>query len=92
MTVWYDSAQERYRESLPFKFFYRWIWPASRWLMFRCMPSEHAHWFGLHIAIPMVALIDRVWGAIVFAAALALIAVCAALVKLPGFYWSAEQP
>lgn len=66
MSTWYDERAGRYRESVPFKFFYRWTWPVTRWLMFHCMTSEAANWFGIHVAIPTVHRIDQVWSVIAF--------------------------
>lgn len=85
MSSWYDEHAGKTRTSLPYKIFYVWLWPLERWVMFNCMTSEFAHWFALHVAIPFVGKIDRIWGRIAAATAFVAIVVIALLSLLPGF-------
>ncbi len=86
--MWWDENQGRYRTSLIHKIFYVWCWPAIRWAMFK-LPEETAH----HLAIRgiwLIALLDRVWSLIVFAAVLLVIGGMRLLALLPGFSWMPE--
>ena len=64
--TWYDPIAKRERSTLPHKVFFIWGWPLIRFLMFHCMSSEQAHYFGIHIGIPFAAWVDRIWQQLVF--------------------------
>lgn len=81
MSTWYDHDAERYRSSLPHKFFYVWTWPITRWVMHHCMPPEAAHYAAIHLAIPFVGFVDRWWSRavsalVVWPAVLCLVLLC----------------
>ena len=86
--MWWDQDAGRYRTSLPYKVFYVWTWPLSRWLMFHCMSSERAHQFGICVAIPLVARIDRAYEWLKLGLVLPPLIVIALLCKLfPRWFW-----
>lgn len=90
MTMWYDDRTKRYKTSLPYKVFYIWGWPLERWVMFNCMTSEFAHWFTIHVAIPFVGKVDRIWERVVTIMAVIALIFIVLLSLLPGF--SLEGP
>lgn len=59
MTSWWDGRRGRYRYSIPYKFFYVWTWPATRWVM-HSLPEEAAHRLAVR-GIWWVDQIDSVW-------------------------------
>lgn len=61
MSMWWDADAKKYRSTLVHKVFYVWGWRVSRWTMFNCMSSERAHWFAVHVGLPLVYRIDRAW-------------------------------
>jgi hypothetical protein len=73
MSVWWDDRAEKERSTLVYKVFYVWLWPIERWALFHCMSSERAHWFGIHVAMPTVALIDVIWRGLVLAGVVPLL-------------------
>ena len=91
MTVWYDERAGKYKTNLPYKVFYIWSWPAIRWVMFNCMGGEFAHWFALHVGIPFVGKIDRIWERVVTVLAVATLMFLCLLALLPGFRFEKPQ-
>jgi hypothetical protein len=92
MTVWYDHATQKERSTLIHKAFDVWGWPLARWIMFRCMKCEQAHWFALHVGVPLVDAIDRVWRGIVLAAAVLALLAIRGLLFLPFFTFKEPKP
>lgn len=84
MSTWWDDDKQRYRSSLPYKVFYVWGWPVISFGM-RFMRPETAHVFSLHVGIPFVGAIDRVWEAMKLVVVVPIIVLILLVAKLPGF-------
>jgi hypothetical protein len=62
-SAWWCPAAQRYRYSLPLRFFYQWTWPITLWIMHR-LPPETAHHAAIR-GIHFVRTVDACWRMIV---------------------------
>jgi hypothetical protein len=90
LAIWYDERADKYRSSFPFKIFYGWSWRIIRWFIWNCMKPEQAHWFAIHLAIPVVGRIERCWQWLMAIPVLVLIGLLRLIALLPGFSWEPD--
>ena len=88
MSHWWDDDKKKYRFSVTHYVVNVWLWPVERWLIYHLMKPEQAHWFAIHIAIPVVHVIDRIEGVIRAIIIVPIILLLYALSFLPGFSWN----
>lgn len=60
MGHWWDEDAGKYRFSLTHRVLNVWLWPIERWCMQNLMSEEQAHWFAIHVAIPVVHRINQI--------------------------------
>ena len=85
MSMWWDENKQKYKTSLIYKIFYQWIWPVTRFFLFKINP-ETAHHFGI-ISISIIYKIEQIYQYLI-AIPLILILILIRLISfLPGFTW-----
>jgi hypothetical protein len=82
VSVWWDNNTKKYHSSLVHKVFYVWCWPVFQWFLYNCLKPEQAHWLAIHVAIPTVGRIDRIWSGLVTGSLLALLIPLAVIIRL----------
>ena len=89
MSHWWDEDKGKYRFSLTHYVLNVWLWPVERWFIWNCMKPEQAHWFAIHIAIPVVHRINQIEMFVRVAVIIPIVLLLYALSFLPGFSWNA---